>query len=82
MVGDGVARALIDAESSKQRGGSMEHQACHPMAKACTALISEAQHTGHGTVTKIGLTLRPLHSSYRSRTIPLSVFLFLYNEGP
>lgn len=43
---------------------------------------SRAHGAQYGTVTKIELILCPIHLSFRWSTIPLSVFLFLYNEGP
>lgn len=58
---------------------ALEHQDCHLPAQR---LLSEAHVAQYGTVTKIGLILCPMHLSFRWSTIPLSVFLFLYNEGP
>lgn len=48
---------------------------------AANCLLSVAHGAQYGTVTKIELILCPIHLSFRWSTIPLSVFLFLYNEG-
>ena len=72
------------ADCSRHRTGSTEYQDCHPMVKERTCLLllrSTVQTVGYGAVAKIGVILCPLHLSYRLSTIPLSLFLFPYNEG-
>lgn len=52
-----------------------------PKSEHVSPLRRTMKTAGYGTVAKIGVILCPLHLSYRSSTIPPSLFLFLYNEG-
>lgn len=76
---ESTVRALMKQNSSKALQNT---KTAIPWSKS--EPISPLRHTVHTaacvTLTKIGLILSPLHLSYRLGTIPLSLFLFLYNE--
>lgn len=75
----GEKATQCETTNDAERAG--EHQHCH-LAAAPRTVPSRAHGAQYGTVTKIELILCPIHLSFRWSTIPLSVFLFLYNEGP
>lgn len=76
-------RALKMQKAAGGRLGLQNTKTAIPWSKSeqVSPLRRAKQTAGYGTVPKIGVILCPLHLSYRSSTIPPSLFLFLYNEG-